>query len=117
MAVRFPVTQVIAKRHVRDLLNLLGQQPEHRTSKKVLMKELGLSGPNVTRVTNLLTPAGLVDLERVGGETGYSLSRRGAEEVGKRLLKPLAKEGVGSENQGRVLDSRQSPDRGYWRRV
>lgn len=92
VAVRLPVTKVIAKRHVRDLLNLLGEQPEHRASKKVLMKELGLSGPNLTRVTNLLTPAGLVDIERVGRETWYSLSRRGAEEVGKRLLKPLAKE-------------------------
>lgn len=83
VATRLPVAAVLAKRHIRELLVLLLSTGADRVSKKTIMETLGLEQSNLSRIGNLMSAAGLVEIEKNGRETSYTLTRSGSNEAMK----------------------------------
>ncbi|WP_447726016.1 hypothetical protein [Sphingomonas koreensis] len=90
VATRLPISELLAKRHVREVLTLLYTLPDREASKKTVMETLGVGQANLWRVMNPTSAAGLVEIERRGRETWYALSRLGVKEATKFV--PLREE-------------------------
>ncbi len=89
IAARLPVAEVLRKRHAREVLLLLHRSSE-ATPKKHVMDGLGINAANMSRIMNLLSSAGLIEIERSGRETHYNLSRVGASEAEKLAQRTIA---------------------------
>lgn len=81
VAVRLPLEEVLAKRHVPETLLLLDGADGEPMSKRQLMDALGVEQSNLWRIIKLLEPTGLVESEKSGRERLYRLSRAGQTEV------------------------------------
>lgn len=81
VAERRPVEDVLHRRHVRQMLVLLGAAPGGHLRKAEIMRKLGLKQANLTRLMNVVIGAGLVERIVDGREARFRLSKAGEQQL------------------------------------
>lgn len=78
-----PATEILRRRHVPELLNLLARSAGFAMARVDIMNELGLGQANLSRVLRLARDAGLLDRETSGKEAEFALSGLGLSLLAK----------------------------------
>lgn len=74
-----PVDEVLQRRHVPDLLELLDDRRGDLVKRSELRDRLGLEEANLSRILTLLVDTGIVERSRLGKEALFAISPIGSE--------------------------------------
>ena len=83
VAARLPVSQVMSRKHARELISMLNEAPSNEVAKTAILEKLKLKQANLTRLTNVLSACNLIEIEKSGRQKLYSLSHLGRKEAEK----------------------------------
>ncbi|MET4214212.1 hypothetical protein [Bradyrhizobium sp. LA2.1] len=99
---RLPVSEVLQRGHVREILMEIHGAPLRRVYRIALLRQFGLGQANMSRVLNMMSTAGLIRRTSYGKHAAFTLTPTGARAAkmisDQRLTVPVVKSAMVATN-------------------